>query len=150
MKVILLEDIKGKGKKGDIVNVNNGYARNYLFPKGFAQEASKRNLTIAKQKKQATQARKEMETDDAQALADKISGLHLTIGVKCGEKGKLFGSVTAKEIAEALEQQHGISLEKKKFVLKDPIKKTGDFSIPVKVYAHIAANLDITVKAEDE
>ena len=125
MKVILLKDVKGTGVKGDVVNVSDGYARNFLFPKGLAVEATKSNLNELKNKERAQQKRIEQEKQEARELAKKISDITLVIKAKSGENGKLFGSVTNKEIAQELKKQHNITIDRKKIVLDEPIKQLG-------------------------
>ncbi|MFO7296507.1 MAG: 50S ribosomal protein L9, partial [Clostridia bacterium] len=124
MKVILLQDVKGQGKQGDVVNVSDGYARNYLFPKKLAIEATEQNLKALKEKKQAEIRRKEQELSEAQKLANALSGLTVVIKARSGSEGKLFGSVTNKEIADELKKQHGMDIDRKKIVLPEPIKST--------------------------
>jgi len=148
MKVILLQDVKGQGKKGDIVNVSDGYARNFLFPKGLAQEANSKNLAEWENKKKAEVLKKQREFEESRKLADRLSKLTVTIKAKSGENGKLFGSVTSKEIADELKKQHNIELDKKKIVLPEPIKNLGTFSLEVKVYPEVSGKL--TVKVEEE
>ncbi len=145
MKVILLEDIKGKGKKGDIVTVSDGYARNFLFPGAKAQEANTQNVTTANQKKSATAHQKEMELTAARELAKKIKTLEITIKAKSGEAGRLFGSITSKEIASELKKQHGISIDKKKIVLNDHIKVLGNYSVNIKLYPGVSSTLTVNV-----
>ena len=144
MKVILLSDVKGTGKKGQIAEVSDGYARNFLLPKGLAQPADARNINAAKIKAGAEKHRYEVQKQNARALADNMSGLTVKIVTKAGENGRLFGSVTASEIADALREQYDIDLEKKKIRLPDPIKTTGIFE----VHAHMFEQTDATFKVE--
>ena len=148
MKVILLKDVKGHGEKGEVVNAKDGYARNYLLPRGLAIEANAKNLNILKAEKVAEDKKLKVETEEAKELAEKISKAEVVVKAKAGENGKLFGSVTNKEIAELLESQHGISIDKKKIVLPEPVKSLGKFQLEVKVYPEISTNL--TVKVVDE
>lgn len=150
MKVILTADVKGKGYIGDIVNVNDGYARNFLFPKGLAKEATAQNLNVAKQQKQANEKRKLMERMSAEDAAKKLSGLKVVVKEKCGDNGRLFGSVTSKEISEAIKKQHGYDIDKKKIVMSDNIKDLGEFPLQIKVYAGITANITVSVEADKE
>lgn len=145
MKVILNEDIKGKGKKGDIITVNDGYGRNYLLPRGLATEATPQNLNAAKIANEAKAHKKAVEKQEAEALAKKLSGMSVNVHVKCGENGKLFGSVTAQEIADALQKEHGVSIDKKKIVLADHIKECGEYTVAVKVYAEVQAKLKVNI-----
>ncbi len=147
MKVILLKDVKGTGVKGDVVNVSDGYARNFLFPKGLAVEATKSNLNELKNKERAQQKRIEQEKQEARELAKKISDITLVIKAKSGENGKLFGSVTNKEIAQELKKQHNITIDRKKIVLDEPIKQLGQMELEVKLYPEISGKL--TVKVEE-
>lgn len=146
MKVILLQDVKGSGKKGEIVNVNDGYARNFLFPKGLAQEATNRNLSELKKKKKAEQDKKQQEIEEAKDLVKKLESVTLVVKAKSGENGKLFGSVTSKEIADEIKKQHKIKLDKKKIVLPEPIKQLGTMELEVKVYAEISGKLKVKVE----
>ncbi|MFS8500467.1 MAG: 50S ribosomal protein L9 [Caldicoprobacter sp.] len=148
MKVILLQDVKGQGKQGDVVNVSDGYARNYLFPKKLAIEATEQNLKALKEKKQAEIRRKEQELSEAQKLANALSGLTVVIKARSGSEGKLFGSVTNKEIADELKKQHGMDIDRKKIVLPEPIKSTGNYAVTVKVYPEVTATLTVKVEAE--
>jgi len=145
MKVILLEDIKGKGKKGDIVNVSDGYARNFLFPSKKAQEANNQNITEAAQKKKALAHQKEVELKEARELAKLIKTLTVTMRAKSGDGGKLFGSITSKEIAAELKAQHNIDIDKKKIVLNDHIKVLGNYSVDIKLYPEVSTTLTVNV-----
>lgn len=145
MKVILKEDIKGVGKKDQIVNANDGYARNYLFPKNLAVPADKGNLTNLQSKKTSEEHRKELEREAAKETAKKIEGILLKLPVKSGENGKVFGSITAKEIAENLEKQYKIKVDKKKINLQEPIKNLGTFNIEIKLYDGVNAKLKVNV-----
>jgi len=146
MKVILLQDVKGTGKKGEVVNVSDGYARNFLFPKNLAQEATAQNLNELKKKQKAEQDRKQREIEEAKKMVEKLKDITLVIKAKSGENGKLFGSVTNKEIAEELEKQYKIKLDKKKIVLPEPIKQIGEVELEVKVYAEISGKLKVRVE----
>ncbi len=148
MKVILLQDVKGQGKKGDVVNASDGYARNFLFPKNLAVEATAGNMKTLNEQKQAQQNRKDKELSEAKALAEKIGALTVVIKTKAGEGGRLFGSVTSKEIAEAFEKQHKIQLDKRKITLPDPIKEMGTRTIDVKIYPGVVAKLKVSVVEE--
>lgn len=145
MKVILLQDIKGVGKKDQIINANDGYARNYLFPKKLALEATTGNLGNLKAKQESNQYRKDMQKEEAIKLADKIKDITLTIKVKAGENGKIFGGVTAKEIAENLKTQYAIDVDKKKINLSETIKVIGTRTVDIKLYEGIIAKLNVKV-----
>ncbi len=147
MKVILIKDIKGTGYAGDIINVSDGYARNFLFPKGLAKEASAQNLNIAKQQQQANEKRRMLERLSAEEAAKRLSGLKVVIKAKCGENGRLFGSITSKEISDAILDQHGIEIEKKRIVMDDNIKDLGETKLSIKVYAGISADIVVSVEA---
>lgn len=145
MKVILLQDIKGVGKKDQIINANDGYARNYLFPKKLALEATTGNLGNLKAKQESNQYRKDMQKEEAIKLADKLKDILLTIKVKAGENGKIFGGVTAKEIAENLKTQYAIDVDKKKINLTETIKVIGTRTVDIKLYEGVIGKLKINV-----
>lgn len=145
MIVILTQDVKGKGKAGDVVKVNDGYARNMLLPKGLAKEATQGNVrSLEKQKALAEEKRQEQKAA-AQKQAEKLEKLTVTIQSKGGENGKLFGSITSKDIAEALEAQEGIKVDKKKIDLPAPIKQTGTETVTVKLFPEVTAKLKVKV-----
>lgn len=146
MKAILLKDVKGQGKKGEIVSVSDGYARNYLFPRNLAQEATAQNLNSAQVKQEAAAHKKEMEKKNAQELAKQLENKGVVIKAKCGSTGRLFGAITNAEIAEALNQQTGLELDKKKVVLANPIKELGEYTITVKLYAGVQATIGLKVE----
>lgn len=145
MKVILLQDIKGVGKKDQVINANDGYARNYLFPKKLAVEANVGNLTNLKSKQDSNQYRKDLQKEEAIKIADKLKGLTVQIKVKAGENGKIFGGVTSKEISENLKAQHGIEIEKKKIILTETIKTLGTVNVDIKLYEGVTAKLKVQV-----
>ena len=146
MKVILLQDIKNVGKKDEIINSSDGYARNYLFPKKLAVEATKDNLNQLKARQDTAKRKKEQEKEDAKQLAEKLKKITLSIQVKEGENGKIFGGVTAKEIAENLKEQQSIEIDKKKIMVKETIKALGNYSVEIKLYEGISANLAVSVR----
>ena len=146
MKVILTADVKGQGKKGDMINVSDGYARNFLLPKGLATEATKSAINEMKGKADAKADREEKELEAAIELAAKIESVSVTIESKSGDNGKLFGSITSGDVADALKMQGHIVVDKKKIVLHDPIKSVGEYQLPVKVHAGVSAPLKVTVK----
>ena len=125
MQVILTQDVKGQGKKGQMVYVSDGYARNYLLPKGLATEATKSNINDLKGKKESLEYKIKTETEEAQRIVDKMKEIEVVIKAKAGDNGKLFGSVTSKDVADELTKQHHIKLDIKKFVLPDGIKVLG-------------------------
>lgn len=148
MKVILLKDIKGTGKKGDVINVSDGHARNYLVPRGLAKEATKGNINKLKAQKASEKKRQEKELKEAKALAEKISNITLNFKSKAGEGGKLFGSITSKDIAANLKKNHKIDIDKRKIVLDSPIKELGARYVDVKVYPEISAKMKVNVTVE--
>jgi large subunit ribosomal protein L9 len=145
MIVILVKDVKGVGKAGDVVKVSDGYARNLLLPKGLATEATEGNVKNLEKQKAIKEANRQKELAEARELAERIGTLSVTIVTKSGEGGKLFGSITTKDIADALAQQHKIEIDKRKFVLENPIKHTGDFELDIKIYPEVTAKLKVTV-----
>lgn len=147
MKVILTQDIKGQGKKGQLVNVSDGYARNFLLPKGLAKEATSENLNVMHGQQEAEAYRKQMAVDDAKALAEKLKTVSVEIKAKAGDNGKLFGSVTSKEITEELLKQHHIKLDKKKLQLPDGIKTLGTTDVEVKLHPGVVGVVKVKVEA---
>ena len=148
MKVILLADIKNVGKKDEILNANDGYARNFLFPKKLAVEATPDNLKKLNDKKASEAHKKELDKQKAKEIAEKINKLELELKVKAGENGKIFGWITAKEISEELKKQNNIEVDKQKIVLLETIKTLGKFTIDIKLYEGITAKLTIDIKSE--
>ncbi|SET10027.1 50S ribosomal protein L9 [Anaerobranca gottschalkii] len=144
MKVIMLQTVKKVGKQGEIIEVSEGYARNFLIPKGYAVEASKGNVKVLDDKKQAEQRKKEKELKEAKEYAEKISNMELEILTKAGEGGKLFGSVTTKEIASLLEEK-GIKVDKRKIELSEPIKSTGEYNVTIKLHPEITATVKLVI-----
>ena len=145
MKVLLLADVKGQGKKDQIVEVSDGYARNFLFPKKLAVVADARVLSESKSKEEARQYKLKEEKAAAKALAEKLSSITVTIGASSGGDGRLYGSITSKDIAEKLMQQHKIDIDKRKLVLNENIKAYGTYNIDVKIYPEISAKLKVVV-----
>lgn len=145
MKVILTQDIKGVGKKDEIINANDGYARNFLFPKKLAVEANTQNMSLLKGRKDSANFKKEQDKEKANQLKEKLSKIMLTIKVKSGENGKIFGSITAKEIATELKEQYKIEIDKKKINLKESIKELGTFHVDIKLYEGIVGQLKIDI-----
>lgn len=148
MKVILLDNIKGVGKKDEVINASDGYARNFLFPKKLAVEANNENMNKLKAKKQSEQYKKDVDKENAQKLSAELDKLNLTIKVKAGENGRIFGGVTSKEIAEELKKQHKIDIDKKKIVLAENIKNVGSFNINIKLYEGVTGTLKVKVVSE--
>ncbi|KAB3530310.1 50S ribosomal protein L9 [Alkaliphilus pronyensis] len=148
MKVILLQDVKGLGKKGQVANASDGYARNYLFPKNLAKEANEGNMKTLNQQKKSQQIKKEKELAAAKKVADNIEKITIEIKAKVGEGGRLFGSVTAKEIVELLEKIHKIKIDKRKVALSEPIRELGVKEVELKVYPNVIAKLKVNVIEE--
>lgn len=147
MKVILTMDVKSLGKKGKVCEVSDGYARNFLFPKKWAMEATPGNLNDIASKKANEDKKKAKEKEEAQLLAAELSSITVEVRTKIGEGGRLFGSVTNKEIAEALKSMHGIEIDKRKLEVKEPIKALGNYTIQTKLYPEVSAQLQVQVKA---
>ncbi len=147
MEVILTQDVKALGKKGDIVKVSDGYARNFILPKKLGMEATKQNLYDLNMQKAAEVKRQKEILEEAREQAKKLEELTIRVTVKAGEGGKTFGSVSTKEIAAALKEQHGVDLDKKKLVLNDPIKNAGAYTVPVKLHPQVTAEIKVKVEA---
>ena len=146
MKVVLLKDIKNMGKRDDIVNVSDGYARNFLFPQKLAAEATPGTLKEIERKRAAQDAREAELRTEALAKAELLKNKTIVLQVKCGDKGRLYGSVTAAEVAEALEKQHGIKADKRKIDIGDPIRETGIREISVWLYSGITTKMKLDVQ----
>lgn len=145
MKVILLQDVKALGKKGEIVNVNDGYARNFILPKKLGMEATNANLNDLKLQKANADKVAAENLANAKAFKDEIEGKTIRVTIKAGEGGKVFGSVTGKEIAQAAKEQFGYELDKKKIVAKEPIKTYGVHEVPLKLHPQVTATLKVEV-----
>jgi large subunit ribosomal protein L9 len=141
MKVVLLEDIKGSGKKGELINVSDGYARNYLFPRKLAKEANTQAMNELKNAENAKVFKLQKEIDTAQKTADQIDGKSVRFFAKAGQGGRIFGSVTAKEIAEELKKQYKVDIDKRKIVIDSDIKAFGTYECEVKLYSGISAKI---------
>lgn len=148
MKVILLADVKGKGKAGDVVKVNDGYARNMLFPKGLAKEATAGNLKNLEHQKAIAAEQETERKAEAEATAKKLADLTVKIETKAGDNGKLFGSITSADIADACKEQAGIEIDKKKIVLDAPVKQAGNVEVQVKLYPEVTAKLKVEIVAK--
>ncbi len=148
MKIILEKDVKGLGKRGEIVEASDGYARNYLIPRNMAVQANDGNLHQAKQQLKAKERREAKNLESAQNLKERIENLSVSIQMKAGENGRLFGSVTNKEIADELKKQHRIPLDKRKINMTDPIKNLGETPVEIRLYPGVAATLNVSVTAE--
>lgn len=147
MKVILLDNIKGVGKKDEVINASDGYARNFLFPKKLAIEATKDNLVKLKAKQDSNQHKKDLEKAKAIEISDKLKNITLKIQVKAGDNGKIFGGVTSKEISENLKSQYNIDIDKKKIALKETIKVLGTVNVDIKLYEGVSGSLKVTTIA---
>ena len=148
MKVILLQDIRGQGKKGEMINVSDGYARNFLFPRKLAQEATADNVNTMRMNDKAKREKEQRAREEAAALSARFREITLTVTAKGGGAGRLFGSVTSQEIADALKAQEGVELDKRKIVIDEPIKTVGLYSVKVKLGFGIDAVLKVDVKEQ--
>lgn len=147
MKVILLSDVKSVGKKGDVVNASDGYARNFLFPRKLAIEATEGNMHILNNKKEAERRQKLAEVEEAQKVANEIKGKEVRLKVKSGENGRLFGSITGKDISEALKKSYKLDIDKKKIVV-DVIRQLGTYEVEVKIYPEISTKIKVVVEEQ--
>ena len=148
MKVILLQDVKTLGKKGDTVEINDGYARNFVIPKKLGIEASSANMNDLKLQKANQEKIAKKQLEDAEELAKKIESLKVVLKIKTGEGGRSFGSITAKEISKALMDQHKLDIDKKKIVMNDAIKNIGEYTVAVKLHTKVTAKLGVSVDGE--
>ncbi|MBE5889573.1 MAG: 50S ribosomal protein L9 [Lachnospiraceae bacterium] len=148
MKVILIQDVKSLGKKGDVVNVSDGYARNNLFTKKLAVEANSKNLNDLKLQNQHADKVAAENLAEAKELAEKLKEITVSLKIRTGEGGKSFGSVSSKEIAEALKKQSGIEIDKKKIKLSESLKNLGTFEVKVKLHPEVTAELSVKIEAE--
>ena len=146
MIVILKRDVKGTGKAGDVVKVSDGYARNMLLPKGLAEEATKNNVHTLEKAREKREEEEKKAKAAAEKQAEEMKNMKVEIVTKAGEGGKLFGSITTKDIADALQEQHGINIDKRKIVLDQPIKEIGVKRVKVKIYPEITATIAVEVK----
>lgn len=147
MEVILIQDVKALGKKGDVVKVSDGYARNYILPKKLGLEATKQNLNELRLQK-AAEAKKQQEIlEEAQELAKKLNDITVRVTIKAGEGGKTFGSVSTKEISNTVKEQYGYDFDKKKLQLSEPIKNAGSYTVPVKLHPKVTAQMKVKVEA---
>ena len=146
MKVVLLQDVKSLGKKGELVNVSDGYARNFLFPKNLAKEANAQAMNELKNAEQSKKYKRDTEIAAANKAKAELEGAKFVIKAKAGESGKLFGSITPKEISAEIKRQKSLDVDKRKIVLKDDIKAVGEYEAEIKLYAGVTAR--VTVKVE--
>lgn len=148
MKVVLLQDVKKMGKKGDVVEVSDGYGRNVLIRKGLGVEGTKANLNTAAQRQESKVFKDQVAADEAVIMAAQLKKVKVVIKVQCGEDGRIFGSVTGKDISEALEKQYKFKLEKKNIRLKGPIKTLGEYDVEVWVHQQVTSTVHVSVVAE--
>ena len=148
MKIILMQDVKGQGKKGDLINASDGYARNFLFPRGLAKLATKEASLELESKKNSEEHKKEMILIEAQELGEKISGKTVEIPAKSGENGKLFGSITSNDVVEAIKYQLHIVVDKKKLIMDDTIKIIGITEVAIKLHSDVIIKVNVSVVAK--
>lgn len=147
MKVILQQDVKGLGRKGEVVNASDGHARNFLFPKKLAIPADKQNLNELSAKKASEAHRKELEKEEAIKIKEKLEKVTLHIKIKAGENGKIFGSITSKEISEGIEREYKEKIDKKKILLKDQIKTLGEHIVELRLFEGVIAKLKLVIES---
>lgn len=145
MKVVLLEDVKKVGKKGEIVELSEAYARNVIIKKGLGLEGTATNLNNARQKQKSTEHKKQVANDEAHVLAAQLKKVHVEIPIKMGEGGRVFGSVTAKEISDAVKKQYDVELDKKRIEIKEGLKTLGEHDVTVRVHPEITTTIKVTV-----
>ncbi|WP_042147713.1 50S ribosomal protein L9 [Paucisalibacillus sp. EB02] len=145
MKVIFLQDVKGKGKKGEVKNVSDGYARNYLLKNNLAEEATSGNIKALEAQKRKSKQLEQQEKENAEQLKKKIESLEVTIKAKSGDGGRLFGSITSKQIADALNKDHGIKTDKRKLELDQPIRALGYTNVPIKLHPEVTGTVKVHV-----
>ena len=150
MKVILTEDVKGTGKKGQVVDASDGHARNFLLPRKLAVEASEHNLSELETKKKSVEDRAKRELENAKEMKEKLEKTSVRVAVKTGDTGRLFGAVTTKEVAAALMEQFGLSVDKKRIVIDEHIKTVGEHKAQVKLHAEVAAELPLNIVRIEE
>ncbi|MFG6333662.1 MAG: 50S ribosomal protein L9 [Lachnospiraceae bacterium] len=146
MKVILLEDVKSLGKKGDLVEVNDGYARNFILAKKLGLEATAKNMNDLKLKRAHQDKLAAQRLEEAKAFAEELKKLQITLKIKAGEGGRLFGSISSKEIAQAAKEQLDLEIDKKKLVLPSPIKAVGTTMVPIKLHPQVTGELKVIVQ----
>lgn len=148
MKIILLQDVKTIGKKGDVIEASDGYARNFLFPKKLAQEASEANMHILNNKKENERKQKLAELEAAQKLAGELKGKEIKINAKVGDNGRLFGAITSKDVAQLIKEQYKIEIDKKKIVM-DTIKLAGGYEIDIKLYPEVSTKMKVIIVPQE-
>ncbi len=147
MKVILLQDVKGSGKKGEVINASDGYARNFLLPKNLAVEANAANMTQLNNQKASVEHKKAVNRDNSKLLKERLENAKVIIKAKSGDNGKLFGAVTSIDIEKAIKEQVQIEVDKRKVVLKDSIKALGEYEVVIKLFEDISAKVKIEIQA---
>ncbi|MBA2174773.1 50S ribosomal protein L9 [Halobacillus locisalis] len=145
MKVIFTSDVKGKGKKGEIKNVNDGYARNYLLKHNLAVEATKGNIQAQQAKDQKKEQLAQQEVEEAEKLKETLAGIEVKLAAKSGDNGRLFGSITSKQIAEQLKKNHDIKIDKRKIELDEPIRSLGYTNVPVKLHNEVTGTIRVHI-----
>jgi len=150
MKVILLNDVKGSGKKGDVINVSDGYARNFLLPRKLAKEATSSAVHEIEVKKESKRLKEKEQRDKAQELANGMNEMSVTLYAKTGESDRLFGSISTSDIAKALKKEYDIEVDKKKISLEEHIKLLGEYKAKVKLYSGVSANLKVIIAKKDK
>ena len=145
MKIILKQDVKGLGRKEETVNASDGYAKNYLIPRGIAVEATVGNVNEAKNKQQAAKDKKQRELEQAKEFAARLENKTVTIKARAGDSGKLFGAISGKDIADAIKSQYDAEVDKKKIVLHEPIKTAGEHQLEIRVYAGVTVNINVNI-----
>ncbi len=149
MKVIFLKDVKGTAKKGELKEVSDGYARNFLFPKGLAKEANAVNINDHKQQEKGKEIKAQREEDEARKLGESINGTKVEIFSKAGDGGRLFGAITSKDIADAVSKKLNLDIDKKKILLSDPIKTLGITEVEIKLHAKVITKITVEVKEQN-
>lgn len=145
MKVILTQDVKAQGKKGQMIEVSDGYGRNYLIARGLAVPADNKAINELKNREASQKHKIEVEKQQARDIAAKLEGILVKFAVAAGADGRLYGSVTSKDIAEELEKNHGVSIDKRKILLEDPLKAFGSYSVEVKLYSEIMGKINVVI-----
>ncbi|QAA30428.1 MULTISPECIES: 50S ribosomal protein L9 [Clostridium] len=148
MKVILLQDVKKLGKKGDVIEASDGYARNYLFPRNLAEQANDSNLHVLNAKKETERRKKLAEIEEAQKLADELKNKEIKIVAKTGDSGRLFGAITSKDVAELIKKQYNVTIDKKKIVM-DTLKLAGSYDIEVKLYPEVSTKMKVVIAPQE-
>ena len=150
MEVILVKNVKGLGNEGEVVNVADGYARNYLLPRGLALQATKANLRALKERRETRETKVQKELAAAEKIAKQLERSKVTIRRKAGEGGRLFGSVTSKDVADAIEEALGIEVDKRRIDLIEPIKAVGSYTVSMKLHSEVSTTIDIEVESQPE